>query len=295
LTLNVMLLTLISPLIGFLFLTPASMEGQNGYNAVYTGGTCCLSSAAFVDASVYSGDLCFKIYQALQGLPIGTAESVIDARGINPGGSNSCTNTPWWNGSALQTRGSYILLPAGTITISSTWIMPDHAKLVGQGLGHGVTNVGTTLLAPLGFSGTYMVQMGSSTTGYCISSACVDVSIEGLALNGSDNGNLGGILNANSQEMSFVNRVSLKNLPGTALQVGDGSSFAQNSGPYSNIWVQVGTSNTSPNTHCAQILKVQTRGIHGMTCVAPPSVTVQGFPATSTMSKKAASSPPGDA
>jgi hypothetical protein len=164
--------------------------------------------------------------------------------------------------------------------------MPDHAKIIGQGLGHGVTGSGTTLEAGSSFPvSNFMIQMGyfGTPTGYSASpcnasSVCVDVSVEGVILSDTVNGRsgVGGILNANSQELSYVNRVSFLNLPGTGLQVGlptgsSGPTLAQNSGPYSNIWAEMGTA--ASGAHCAQIITVQTRGIHGMTCVASNGAT----------------------
>src|ERR1700727_676563 len=124
-------------LAGWLCATPARLAAQTGFNAICssssppTGISC---SGAFLDASAAGGaDLCAKIYNVINSSSYPTDGAVIDARGINPGGSNTCADTPWWNGTTNLTKPSYILLPSGTITISHAWIMPDRARIWGEG------------------------------------------------------------------------------------------------------------------------------------------------------------------
>jgi hypothetical protein len=91
---------------------------------------------------------------------------VIDARGINTtnskhsSGNLLCAGTPWFNGTNASTSNpATILLPAATILISSTWILPDGSKVIGEGSGGGSS--GTTLEVS-GFTGSEMIELGDS-------------------------------------------------------------------------------------------------------------------------------------
>jgi hypothetical protein len=236
-----------------------------GNKAVYdASGNCspCLSSTATVDASVVNGsDVCQKIYNALQSIPAGP--KVVDARGINSNLTCTGTETPWLKSGINAIVASTILLPARTITISSPWILPDGTRLIGQGTGTANT-VQTVLQAPLNFSGT-MIKMGDNV--YCPAAGhiCHGISIEDLILDGGGQG-VGGILNTNSQELSYVNHVKLYQIMGIGLSV---STSAQNSGPYTNITFDTGNLAPTLSTGCAQISGLTgTRGIHGLTCIS---------------------------
>jgi hypothetical protein len=243
---------------------------QPGNKAVYNS-TClppaspCGASTAYVDASVFlpGSDICQKIFKALQSLPAGP--KVVDARGITTPASCGAGETPWLNTGTNLVVPSTILLPAGTITISSPWKLPDGSRIIGVGTGTADT-AGTVLQVSQSFSGT-MIQMGDNST-YCPSAGiCHGISVEDLILDGEGQLNVSGILNANSQELSYVNHVKLFQIMGMGLNV---MTNAQNSGPYSNITFETGNFTPSASTSCVQILLngVGTRGIHGLTCIS---------------------------
>ena len=276
-------------LAGWLYVSPGRVEAQSaGNNAIYNSIGGIIGSGSFIDASVLPSttntDICSRIQSALAAINKNIGSAVIDARGINSGNSNmTCAQSPWINLNPIP--DSIILLPAGTITLASgsNWVVPNQTRLIGEGTGASGTSV-TTIQAGSGFSGA-MIQMGwnSATppshysTDPCPSGGggwvCFGISIEDLTLNGAGLASVG-ILNENSQEHSYVARVSMYQIPGTGLQIGgagqngNGCCQAQNSGPYSNILVAPGTSATA-NTVCAEVLgQPDTRGIHGITCVA---------------------------
>jgi hypothetical protein len=274
-------------LVGLLSVSPTPVEAQSaGNNAVYTSASAIGPSASFIDASVLpsttSTDICSRINSALGMIPSAIGSGVIDARGINSGNSSmTCAQSPWINLNPIP--DSIILLPAGTITLASgsNWVLPNYTRLIGEGTGASGTST-TTIVAGSSFSGA-MIQMGwNNTTPPPHYSAnpcpggngiCFGISVEDLSLNGSGIAGVG-ILNENSQEHSYVARVSMYQIPGTGLQIGgagqdgNGCCQAQNSGPYSNILVAPGTAATS-STVCAQVLgEPDTRGIHGITCEA---------------------------
>jgi hypothetical protein len=121
----------------------ANAQGGQGQNAVYpTSGTCCVGSKAFVDASMFttnsSNNFCAVLNFVLNPLNgiVTSAGAVIDARGL-PGAmgtSMKCTtaNPSPWAGIA-NPPPSVILLPAGTIVIPGTWVLPNNTRLIGEG------------------------------------------------------------------------------------------------------------------------------------------------------------------
>ena len=265
-------------LFGFLTFSTAPVRAQTqGYNAVYNSlGACCSSSAAFVDASAYttgtSQDFCVVLYNILSASSYGTtfpSGAVIDARGINAGNNSmSCgsTSTPWVQGSASTFNPSTILLPSGTLTISKGWVLPDRTRIFGEG--NNPSPGGTTIKAHSGFAGT-MIQMGSSSCNDGGAGQCYGVVVASMLLEGSGQ-TLNGIVNTNSGGASYVDHVNLHQIEGTGLQVS--GSFAQDSGPYSNIACSAENA-CSPNTTCVQIgdsssEPSSTRGVHGLTCTA---------------------------
>jgi len=227
----------------------ASCGTTQGLNAVY--GTCnstgTQGSIATVDASQFSGDICSQIQASFTAYASShnTYGVVVDARGIGPGTTQTCTGgNPWatWTAGALP---SVVLLPSGTIKISSTWAMPELARLIGEGSGV------TILQATTSFGD--MIDMGN--TSLCTNhDDCPGIAIEHLGLSGGTNG----IVNNNAQELSYVEDVAFSDISGNALWL-DGSN-AWNSGPYSKLTMSnVGT--------CVSINGTEdTRGIHGLTC-----------------------------
>ena len=254
----------------------AQVAGQNAICASLSScsGTSISGSSAFIDAAPFFaiGDFCAVLHGILAASTYPAAGTVIDARGLPAKGVNmTCGASPW--AGITNPPPSTILLPAAVITIPSVWILPNGTQLIGennrlpQGVNIGQPNA-TTLLACTtsictsgNFSGT-MVQFGDS---HCPTAGCRGISVEGLALNG--NGlTINGITNANAQERSYVDHVSLYQLLGVGLQI---SAGADNSGPYSNITFDTGTFPPSFNsTACASINGTNgTRGIHSLSCI----------------------------
>lgn len=252
-------------------------EAQKGDNAVWLTSSTKGPSTAFIDASAFcatagscttSDDFCAVVNKALNTLT--ASGGVIDARGINSGGSNTCAKSPFISPSTINTP-STVLLPTGTITISKGWILPNGTKIIGQGAGYPGYSV-TTIKAASGFtsSGT-MIQMGPNSTNSPLTACslatagfCTEVSVEDLTLQGGSNGaNINGIINGQSQDMSYVRRVSMYQIGGIGLQVW---SNAQNSGPYSDITYDNGGDGSS-STECVEI-DVSTRGFRGLFCKA---------------------------
>jgi hypothetical protein len=271
-------------------LAPVPAAAQAGNNAIYPGSTCCKPSPAFVDASVFSGtDFCAKVYAAISGQPAGT---VIDARAVTP---LTCTNTPWWNGTTSIVTPTTILLPSGTITISTTWFVPNFTKISGTGsstviaaasgfqqptglnynsnalieMGYDYTNASGQKCSPYGTSPCVCGTASSSGA----SSDCQSVQIEHMTVDGTNYSTGNGIYNNASQELSYVNDVTFNNIGGTGLIVGDVNSSRNplgpnggHSGPYTNLLFNAG-SNTVSGTACVEVGTV-TWGVHGITCNA---------------------------
>ncbi len=268
------------------FMAPAPLHAQQGYNAVCSGtvstsGLAC--SATTFDASQFSGsDICAKIYNTLTSTNYPAEGAVIDARSITSGLTCSATNeTPWTSGSSVANKPSVLLLPAGLITISTGWVLPDRTRIFGQGerpTPNSSTGPGTQILAASTFSGSAMISMGSasafpnnSTTYPCGTSSgiCFGVSISGLMLNGNSE-NIVGIANTSSQELSYVSYVNFYDIIGTALSIT--TAQAQNSGPYTNLVCNPGSSYASGASACVEINGTgDLRGIHGLTATAPSS------------------------
>lgn len=102
---------------------------------------------------------------------------------------------------------------------------------------------------------------------HCPSSICTGISVEHLTLYGNGN-SLIGIQNENSQDLSYVDHVTLYHVLGPGLLV---SGNAERSGPYTNIQYDTGGSGGSGPV-CAQIKGLSsTHGIHGLTLGACPA------------------------
>jgi hypothetical protein len=281
----------VAVLLGLLSVSPVRMEAQTGYNAIYNASSaCCSPSNAFIDASVFctggsctGNDLCAVVNKALQALP--STGGVVDARGVlTSTGKITCAagTTPWLQSGVFTTTPSEILLPPDFIYIQAPWILPDRTRIFGDGaLG---TN-GTYIWAAEGsegtFTGTAMIYMGynGTPTGYpsapCPNSnICTGVSVENLTLNAqqqaSSGTEIGGIVNTNSEALSYVNQIAFADVFGANLQVS-----APNSGPYTDLTFTAcignpGSGNcpngTIASTSCVQ-LQNNTGGFHGFTCI----------------------------
>jgi len=189
-----------------------------GNNAVYNPNCnpIVVGSSAFIDASAFLNsqqgvDICDAIYGVLTSRspnpPYPATGAVIDARGITT--SLTCTQgSPWKEGSVYANVPSTILLPAGTITIAKTWILPNGTRVIGEGSTNpydAITAVPqTTIQASSSLTGA-MIQFGDSS---CPSpGGCLGVTLEDVTLNGSDLG-INGIVNSNSQELSYAKNVT---------------------------------------------------------------------------------------
>jgi hypothetical protein len=246
------------------FPTPTHAQtGVIGNNAVYSSGTTVTGSSAWIDASVFAGtDVCAKVNAVFKSTanPYPAAGAVIDARGVNPGTTQTCSIN-FWSG-VTTPPPSTILLPPGTIIINNGITLPNRTRLIGAGGGSLTSNSGDTIIeAGSSFSGS-MFLMGNPT--FC-GTACTGISLENLWLNGEGQ-SINGVLNQYGQELSYVRRVTFYQLLGTALSLTNAN--AVNSGPYSELACSLGSysASASSTTACVQIKGVSTRGLHGMTC-----------------------------
>lgn len=166
--------------------TRALAQGTLGQNGVCSSSTLCgttVGTSAFVDAFVVSTTLrsptfcsvLSYILNPLNSLMTSTG-GVIDARGLNSLNiSMTCTASPWAGISAPPP--STILLPAGTIVTTKSWILPPSTHLIGEG-----DNIssGTTIQAKKsGFSGSNVIGFG--LTSLC-TPTCSGISVENLNL-----------------------------------------------------------------------------------------------------------------
>jgi hypothetical protein len=263
----------------WLLALPRNVVAQSaGNNTVYSSTTTVTGSSSFIDASVFastSTDICATIRGILNTAPL--AGTVIDARGINSSNSKmvcAAGTSPWSSGvSNYVNVPSYLLLPAGTITIPETWLLPDRTRLVGEaassgGSGGTVIQACTSSICGSNFStGTPMITLGDSTD---CNSICFGISVEQLTLNGSGL-SITGIHNEMSEELTYVDHVTLYQIMGIGLEVvtlSGGGSGAGNSGPYSNIKFDTGALIPNTGTECVVINGPGTRGIHGLTCLS---------------------------
>ena len=171
------------------FPTLATAQAQNSANKTVWNANVppvTAPSVAWIDASAYwnatmanAPDLCGIISINILNSSYATNYpngAVIDARGLyNPDPSSTtttkiaCTGSPFDglpdNASPPPTT---ILLPAGNIPISSTWVLPNNTKISGVG-GHSDVSASTAasgntvLSATSSFMGTDMIDMGSSS------------------------------------------------------------------------------------------------------------------------------------
>jgi len=267
---------------------PSRAVGQNlGNNAVYnSSGNCspnCAASAAFIDASVSQQlnqtDLCATIYNIFKGIKgnptYPAAGAVIDARGISGSTALTCAagTTPWNNGATSVSAPSNILLPAGTIVISTGWVLPVNTHLIGQGdniasgtVIQAASNVGNMI----SFYSSLQRPPNPPTIPY------TGIAVEKLVLDGNGKP-VSGIVNNFAGSLSYVDHVSLYRILGTGLAIG---GVASGSGPYTNINFNTGGSTATSSTVCAGIAGQSaftgTAGIRGLTCTSngTPSAAV---------------------
>lgn len=183
----------------------------------YAPHTNCGFSGAFIDASVFVGSLnpniCSLLHGILNGSLLGSTGypaygAVIDARGLNSNNTSmQCTASPW--AGITSPPPSTILLPAGTILIPKSWILPANTHLIGEGdnPGSAALAAGTTiqacnsLLNSCSFTNSAMIQFGSSSaTGISVENVTLDR--QGQSING--------IVNQYSSYLSYVDRVTLE-------------------------------------------------------------------------------------
>ena len=223
------------------------------------------SSYAVVDATQYTGsDLCAKINSVFSTYNRTTANGiVVDARGFSGSALICGATSPWDNllGGGSSGFSNTVLLPAGTITIQKSWILPNWTRLIGQG-------PKTTLVtAASGFTSD-LIDMGTETNpanNSCLIASgvwdCPGIVIEHLGIVGSGSGN--GIVNCCAQELSRVSDVSISNVT-TGLALTD--MFAQNSGPYTNLTISAVNKCLVIGPAMATNIMTDTRGVHGLAC-----------------------------
>jgi len=240
-----------------------------GNNAVYnSSGNCnsmshCAGSSAFIDASVFAtfgGNFCGVLNGILSGSSYSypSTGAVIDARGLpftTPPTSMTCSSTqpsPWTG--ITNPPPSTILLPAGTIGIPGTWVLPSNTRLIGEGDGIPPSSgafPGTRIQLVSGNTVSSMIQFGSS------SSCSGGISVERLTLDGQAQA-IDGIVNQYCPGPSSVDHVTLFQILGTGLSV---SANANDSGPYANIRFDTGGYSGTSSTACAQIKSNRTSSV----------------------------------
>src|SRR5580698_6796550 len=235
------------------------------------------ASYAIVDATQYTAlgtDLCAMIASVFQVYNSSTAQGIIvDARGV-PSSALTCSNiNPW--GTFLTSISSgfsnTVLLPAGTIIIEKSWILPNYTHVIGLG-------PNTTVVTAAGGPTSDLIEMGQPGNPCVIKPGvydCPGIVIEHLGIVG--NGHEKGISNCCSQELSRVNDVSISNVT-TGLALTD--TFAQNSGPYSNLTISAVNKCLSIGPASTGNVMINSRGVHGMTCTVSsatyPAITIDG-------------------
>jgi hypothetical protein len=254
---------------------PVKLQAQvatDGWNGVALSNTAQAQSYAIVDATQFGpGDICQMISSAFYKLLVNQSTPahgiVVDARGV-PSSALDCSQSsvnPWGviDSVNIAARTTTVLLPAGTINISRTWLLPGSTHIVGEG--PQVTTIHATGIQDI-------VEMGAASGLSCsgnsqIAPDCPGIVIEHLGLSGSATN---GIVNCCSQERSQVRDVSISGV-GTGFYISD--KYAENPGPYSDITMSgvgmclkigPGSSPQLPNT----------RVIQGLRCTATSSPAI---------------------
>lgn len=256
-----------------------------------------LSGHAYIDASQTLGtdthDVCTAISNALTQLNSTTqshcpwysnGRGVIDARGVLTSGGGTptftCAASPFPAATSANQSAAYVtvMLPAGTIPITTPWYLPPNTRLIGESF----SQAPTTIKAATGFSGNALIYMGdppgAPNGNYCNNPShgnydCNGISIEHMALNGNSISGLDGILNYYAQELNYVDDVAMSNISGTGLLI---EGQANNSGPYTKIYFSgTGTCVSINGTN-------NTRGLSGIDCYwsgsgsSPAAILVDG-------------------
>jgi hypothetical protein len=287
---------IVSVLLGGLVLAEglrAQTSTYTGDKAAYLVSTTLTNAHDYIDASVYIGtaacssttDVCCPISQALADLASTSnnykKSGTVDLRGIIPPSASthltcSTTNNPWTGSSGLYNNiASTILLPAGTIDVSGTLVLPATTRIIGEGANLTTINAASGFTASDGYNA--IAEMGTfGGSGICGNNDCNGVVLEHLGINANGQ-SLNAIVNNSAQELNYVNDVAISGVAtggiglwiigqndvvGTTKQ-----GYAVNSGPYSNIYF---TGASSGSGACVNINGTYgTRGIRGLTCVAP--------------------------
>jgi hypothetical protein len=153
------LLPLFTVLLYFSALPPSAVAqtgtaGQNAISPTNSGCSPTAGSSAFIDAIAFiapNRDFCAVLNTILAPTSYPAAGAVVDARGLpgSTGTSMVCASSPWGSGSGYVKKPSTILLPAGTITIPTSWILPNGTKLIGADSQPITTGGGTTSLTAI--------------------------------------------------------------------------------------------------------------------------------------------------
>jgi hypothetical protein len=264
-----------------------AIAGNNTVYEICSSAATTIGSSAFVDAGAFdtntNDDICAKIHSAL-GAASTVAGTVIDARGVLPssGTTQPCVTDPF----SGITKPSTVLLPAGTITMSTAWAIPGTTQVIGEGPG-----VTTLQASSTSFSDAYstlvnpaMIHMGVPNTSTPYSKNLVfAVRLVHLTLDGQGQKigtpYIDGIDNDDAEEQSYVDDVTINNILGNGLSLGidpggSGDGAADHSGPYTNILFQETTSSAVAGTACLNVAAgTQPRGLHGITCAASTTAT----------------------
>jgi hypothetical protein len=260
-------------LLAVLAVAPVLYAQSPGNNAVYNGSSITWSKS-FLDAYgaslTTSGDFCAKLGAALGTLGTGTAGTVVDARGMSV--TAGCATDPFTHlTSGLSVR---VLLPAGTLSMTHSWAIPDQSQIVGEGPARTILQASTSgFTDPYASSDTAILHMGKPSIGGSGGGIVFEVRIEHLTLDGEGQ-SLDGIDNQNAEELSYVDDVAINNVDGNGLFLGvdpEGKSngVASHSGPYTNITFQ--TSSATSSTACINVQFSEPRALYGVTCIGNAS------------------------
>jgi hypothetical protein len=293
--------TALFALVGLCVAWPSRMEAQSTASPVQADNSAYIGSGqtqnlggsvALVDASTYfvadNSDICAAIASVVTQYNANSNGVVVDARGINasPGSSLQCASSPFKGVKSVPQKFSItVLLPASTIAIETTWVLPSYARLVGEGQGMTVIQAckTTNAVCSSAFQSADLIDMGEANSDFCgltqsSTYYCQGVGIEHLTIDGNNvtvsGQGVNGIVDEYAQELTYVKDVGIINIPkgGTGLWLA--THYVGSSGPFSNIYY-------SGSGTCAQIFDAQsdnlgidnTRGIHGLTCTAPSNVS----------------------
>jgi hypothetical protein len=241
-----------------------------------------------VDATQFSGsDMCAKIAAAANALvSLSPNSGTIDATGFS--GAQTCAASPfgsWPGGGEFSTT---IKFGRVTWVTNNQIVIPNRTHLIGTSpYNYLVTSEGFVIEAGNSFpSNTALVVFGgtgSSNEYFNIQLRNVDVECPGPTSGTSPLGSIG-VLNTNAEEESLLQNVNIHGCY-TGLRVG--TSYAQNSGPYTNIGIGfAGTSGAGTKCLLAgdpsvnSVLNVTFRGIScggGGTANSTYGISLSGY------------------